>query len=264
MGRKICVVSGKGGVGKTTVTFGLGVSLAKMGYSVCLMDLDLGLNNLDSLFDLENKVVFDLTDCLEGRCRIKQALINCDFQENLYILSSAKTEIMSQISQIKLNMLINKLAGVFDFVFIDSPAGINNNFFLAVKCSDEAILVVTPHISSIRDADKVIGVIRGTDLQSVSIVINRIRGDMVTRKESLTHLQIQSLLKAQLLGVLPEYDDINIHFGKFVFKKGKSDFVTALNILANNVMKDKKDIYDYTRKYRGFTGLIRRSLKRSV
>lgn len=264
MGRKICIISGKGGVGKTTITFGLGVTLAKKRYSVCLVDLDLGLNNLDSLFNLEDKVIYDLSDCLDGRCRIKQALISCDFQENLYILSSAKTEIMSQISQLKLNMLISKLSGVFDFVLIDAPAGINNNFFLALKCSDEAVVVVTPHISSIRDAEKVIGVINGFGLQSFNIVINRVRGDLVQRKESLSHLQIQSLLKTPLLGVIPEFDDVNIQYGKILFENAKSDFVLSLNMISDNIFRDKKAVFNYTKKYKGFMGLIRRNLKRSV
>ena len=264
MGRKISVVSGKGGVGKTTITFGLGLSLAKKGFSVCLVDLDVGLNNLDMLCNIEDKVVFDLSDCLDGKCRIKQALINCDFQENLYILSSSKTEILTEISQIKLNLLIDKLAGVFDFVLIDAPAGINNNFFLAVKCSEEVILVVTPHISSIRDADKVIGVIKGLDIQSAYIVVNRIRGDMVVRKESLTHMQIQSLLNAELLGVIPESDDVNIYYGQSLFRDDKSDIKNAFELLANNLMKEKKVIFDYMKKYKGAVGFVRRNIKRSV
>ena len=264
MGRKIAVISGKGGVGKTTVTFGLGLSLAKMGQSVCLVDIDVGLNNLDMLFDVEDKIIFDLNDCLEGRCRIKQALVCCDWQENLYILSSSKSDVFTDISEIKFNMLIDKLASVFDYVLIDCPAGINRNFYLGLKTASEAVLVATPHISSIRDACKVICIIEGQQKQFDGVVINRVRGDLLVRGESLSFKQIENLLKCEIVGILPESEEINIYCGSFQNKKGKSEINIAFNMLAENIKCGGKRLYDCQKKYKGFLGFIRRNIKRSV
>lgn len=264
MGRKIAVVSGKGGVGKTTIVAGLGMALAKNGANVCLVDLDIGLNNLDILLNIENKVVYDLADCLNLRCRIKQALIQDPILQNLYILPSQKNADKSEYDLYKMKLLVEKLSGIFDFVLIDAPAGINDNFNLAISSADEALVVVTPHISSIRDADKVISVLKGASKQNIAVVVNRIRGDMVARKEMLSHMQIESLLKCPLLGVLPESDDINI-YSSFMFDKvAKGGLFLAFNMLAMNLRTDKKKIYDYDSKYKGLLGIIRRNIKRSL
>lgn len=264
MGRKIAFVSGKGGVGKTTIVAGIGIALAKSGANVCLVDFDFGLNNLDILFDVQNEVGFDIFDCLSMKCRIKQALIQDPILQNLYILTSRKTGENIQFDCFQVQALINKLAQIFDFVLIDAPAGINNSFNLAVKSADEAIVVVTPHISSLRDADKVIGALKGLKKQNIGFIVNRIRGDMVVRKEMLSHLQIENLLKIPIIGVLPESDDINIYSSFRFGKVAKGGMYVAFSTLAMNVKNDKKTIYNYDGKYRGFWGMIRRNLKRSV
>ena len=263
VGRTIAIVSGKGGVGKTTIACGLGLSLAKSGYSVCLVDLDVGLNNLDVLLGLENKVVYDLGDCIEGRCRIKQALIGDVNFENLYLLPSMRFT-KTDISYSDIKSITDKLAGVFDYVIIDAPAGTGINFEISVMACSQVIVVVTPHVASLRDADKVIGLVKGADIENISVVVNRIRGDMVARKEMLNHAQIQKLLKTQVMGVVPESDDINI-YSSFRFDKiSKSKCVTAFSLLANNLRNDKKIMFDYESKYKGLIGVIRRNLKRSV
>lgn len=263
MGRKIAVVSGKGGVGKTTIVAGIGMALAKSGANVCLVDLDVGLNNLDILFNIENKIVYDLGDCLSLRCRIKQALVQDPILQNLYILPSQKSA-EEKFDAFQMQTLVDKLAEIFDFVIVDAPAGINDNFYLAAKSTTEAIVVVTPHVSSLRDADKAIGVLKGLGRQNIACVINRIRGDMVARKEMLSHLQIESLLKIPLLGVLPESDDINIYSSFRFDRVAKGGLFLAFSTLAMNLRTDKKTIYDYDGKYRGFLGMIRRNLKRSI
>lgn len=263
MGRKIAVVSGKGGVGKTTIVAGLGMALAKSGANVCLVDLDVGLNNLDILFNIENKIVYDLGDCLSLRCRIKQALVQDPVLQNLYILPSQKSE-EEKFDCFQMQTLINKLAEIFDFVIVDSPAGINENFYLAVKSTSEAVVVVTPHVSSLRDADKVISVLKGLGKQNVCCVVNRIRGDMVARKEMLSHFQIESLLKIPLLGVLPESDEVNIYSSFHFCHAVKGGMFLAFSTLSGNLRTDKKTIYDYDGKYRGFLGAIRRAIKRSI
>ena len=263
MGRKIAVVSGKGGVGKTTVACGLALALSKNGKSVCLVDLDVGLNNLDVLLGLENKVVYDLADCLSGRCRLKQALVTGNGFENLYLLPSMRFSSV-KITPLQIKSITDKLAGVFDFVIIDAPAGAGENFELAVYGANEALVVVTPHMASLRDADKVIGLLKGFGISETSIVVNRIRGDMVARKEMLSHTQISKLLKCPIMGVIPESDDINI-YSSFKFDKiAKSKTVVAFTILVHNIKTDKKVIYDYESRYKGLIGIIRRNIKRSV
>ncbi|MBQ7466909.1 MAG: septum site-determining protein MinD [Clostridia bacterium] len=265
MGRKIAVVSGKGGVGKTTITFGLGLSLAKMGKSVCLIDLDIGLNNLDMLFGAQDKIMFDLADCIDGKCRIKQALVRHEKQENLYVLSSSKSDVFTEISELKLNLLLSKLASVFDFVLIDCPAGINRNVYLGLKSSNEALLVVTPHIASISDADKVLSVIKGFDLNFSGVIVNRVRGDMLAKGESLSHKQIAYLLKSEVVGVLPESDQINVQSGNLEYKSiNKDEILLAFDMLATNIESGRKQIFDCQKQYRGFLGMIRRNIKRSV
>lgn len=264
MGRKIAVVSGKGGVGKTTIVAGLGMALAKSGAKVCLVDLDVGLNNLDILFNVENKVVYDLLDCLSLRCRINQALIQDSTIQNLYILPSEKNAGEEKYDEFQVQALVDKLASIFDFVIVDAPAGINDNFYLAVKSTSEAFVVVTPHLSSLRDADKVIGVLKGLNVSNVCCVVNRIRGDMVARKEMLSHLQIENLLKVPLVGVLPESDEVSI-CSSFRFERiVKNDLFLAFSTLSTNLRTDEKNIFDYEKKYRGFFGMIRRKIKRSV
>ena len=263
MGRKISIVSGKGGVGKTTIACGLALALAKNGSSVCLVDLDVGLNNLDVLLNMENKVVYDIGDCLQGKCRLKQALLLDPLNENLYLLPSMRMPAEAMDDR-AVKQIVDKLASVFDYVLIDAPAGAGEIFDLSTNVASEAIVVVTPHTASIRDADKVIGILKGKAVSSVSIVVNRIRGDLVARKEMLSHTQIARLLKANLLGVVPESDEINI-YSSFKFEKiAKSSSILAFTILAHNLKSDKKVIFDYESKYKGLLGIIRRNLKRSM
>lgn len=263
MGRKIAVVSGKGGVGKTTIVCGLGISLAKKGASVCLLDLDLGLNNLDVLLGVEDKVVYDLVDCVQGNCRIKQALVNVSGYDSLYILSSYRA-INDILCLTDIKTITDKLASVFDYVLIDAPAGLGNNFDYAVCGCREAIVVVTPHIVSLRDADKVVSVLKGMEIDNISVLVNRIRGDMVAKKEMLSHQQIENLLKTNVIGVVPESDDINIYSGLKFDKLLKSNAEEVFNILSHNLKYDKKIIYDYEKKYKGFIGMLRRNIKRSI
>ena len=262
MGRIISIVSGKGGVGKTTIACGVALTLAKNGYSVCIIDLDVGLNNIDMLLNIDNKVVYDIGDYMAGRCRLKQALINDSSVENLYVLPSVRFgDELCKIIEVK--DVAKKLASVFDFVIIDAPAGVGENFENAIDSSNESIVVVTPHIASLRDADKVISKIKSAD-KPAGIVVNRIRGDMVARKEMLNHKQIEKLLKTQVLGVVPESDDINILSSLKFQKIVKTGINNVFLMLANNINQDKVVIYDYISRYKGLIGVVRRKLKRSV
>ncbi len=260
MARKIVVTSGKGGVGKTTLTALLGRKLAEAGNRVALVDVDFGLNNLDVVMGVENKVVYDIIDVIEGRCRARQALIEAPDCLNLYVMPSAHSITGSSVSGQSIKLVIDSLKS-FDYVLVDCPAGMDIGFHRAVSCSDEALVVVTPHISSIRDADKVLSVLKTYKLKSINLVINRARGDLMAGGEMLGREEITAILKLPLLGVIPEDDGIITGGDGCVKGKGQEK---AFRMLAGNLIKGTRNIYDCTKKYTGFFGSIRRSLKRKV
>lgn len=262
MARKIVVASGKGGVGKTTVTVNLGISLAELGLRVVLIDADFGLNNLDVVLGVENKVNFDLIDVIEGRCRLKQALIQTNKWKNLFVLASGNGDFATSITGQNIKLLIEKLDGVFDYILIDSPAGIDLGFHRAVSCVDEAIIVATPNLTSLRDADKVLTVLKSYKLNSIEVVVNRVRGDLILSEKMMYPEDIQKLLKTNLLGVLPEEDVVFLSSGYQLPKR--SDSFKAYKILANNLHKNSRKIFDTLNKYSGFFGSIRRSIKKSI
>lgn len=262
MARKIVVTSGKGGVGKTTLTANLGRALADLGARVVLIDVDFGLNNLDVVLGMENKIVYDMLDIVEGRCRAKQALIQDEQRKNLFVLPSGSLGVGSGVSGQQIRLIINGLDGVFDYVLIDCPAGIDIGFHRAVSCSDEAIVVVTPALTSLRDADKVISVLRSYRLNSVKLVVNRARGDLIMSEKMMMPYDIKELLKTELLGVLPEEDEVFLSGGYSL--SNRSDSHKAYKILANNLAKNTCKIYSVTDKYSGFFGSIRRSIKRGI
>lgn len=261
MGRKILITSGKGGVGKTTVACGLGRALALLNLTVCVVDGDMGLNNLDIVMNIEDKVVYDLFDCMQGRCQIKQAIVKDKNLDNLFCLPAGKRGADNEV--FSFDSIIDKLASIFDFVIVDSPAGIDQGFVQASHPCTEAFVVVTPHISSIRDAAKVLQILVSDKTKNpVKIVVNRIRGDLVCSKEMLDHKEIENLLNCECVGVLPESDTYNT-LSKLNFSKRNDDqLVQALFALAKNVSLDQKSIVDYTSKYKGVFGFFRRKFKR--
>ncbi len=253
MARKIVVTSGKGGVGKTTVCANLGIALAKKSLRVLLMDLDIGLNNLDVVMQVEDKVVFDFVDAVENRCRPGQALIQDADEPTLYIMPSCHLA-KRQISADAVKKVVNRLADSFDYVLIDCPAGIDGGFRRAVSCADEAVVVVTPHLSSVRDADKTIAQLN--DALQINIVVNRVRGDLVASGEMLSAFEVFSLLGHNPLGVIPENDDVNCNLKLHTYNK-------AFDLLANNLHGGTTQIYDCVSQYKGLFGKIKRRLKRN-
>lgn len=260
MGRKILVTSGKGGVGKTTIVAGLAYAIAKHNYSVCVVDGDMGLNNLDLIMGVENKVVYDLCDCMQGKCHIKQAIIKDENRDNLYTLSAGKSLPSNIIYSFK--FLMDKLATLFDFVIVDSPAGKDIGFKMASSACGEALVVVTPHLSSIRDASKIITILSGDESKTnINLVVNRIRGDLVVSKQMLSYKDMQKILHTKGLGVLPESDRYNIT-SAFNFAFGSKDELSnAFDILAKNLLEETDEEYDYLSKYKGIAGFIRRKLR---
>ena len=262
MARKIVITSGKGGVGKTTVTANLGLSLADKNYRVALLDIDFGLNNLDVVMGLESRVVYDISDVLEGRCRLKQALVQDKTRKNLFILPSDSLSASSFITGQNLKIIVETLSPSFDYIFLDCPAGIDVGFHRAVACADEAIVITTPGIASLRDADKVISILRSYKLDSIGLVVNRARGDLMLNNKMMSPENISSVLKIGLLGVLPEEDTVFLSSGNNLPRK--SDSFKAYSYLADAITGKKHKIFDVKSKYSGFLGSIKRSIKRSV
>lgn len=264
MARKIVITSGKGGVGKTTICANLGSMLASRGLRVAMLDVDLGLNNLDVVMGIENKVVFDIVDVIEGKCRAKQALIQDRRHPSLFVMPSAHIYTKNKVTGYGVKRVVDQLAQTFDYVLIDCPAGIDSGFHRAVFSASEALVITTPHIASIRDADKVISILNSYDLSSVNFIVNRIRGDLVLNGQMIDVKNIQQLLKVDLVGVIPDDDNISTcsMVGGAVNKK--EDSYIAFSALADSLHSGSQQMYDYTYKYRGFIGGFKRSLRKRV
>lgn len=261
MARVIVVCSGKGGVGKTTFTASVGIELAEQGNKVLLIDGDVGLNNLDLLLGLENKVNYDMLDVLDGKCRIKQALISDENIPNLHVLPSSHAVSSDDIGAKNFRTLINRLAEGFDFIFIDCPAGIEKGFHRAVSGANEAIVVTTPHISAIRDADKVVSLLSSYELNSVNLIINRARGDLIVKGEMMDTRDIARLLKLPILGVVPEDDNISIFSGFGRLADNCSKARESYAVIADNILTGRRRVLDPTRQYRGVMGKIKLLMK---
>ena len=205
--RRIVVTSGKGGVGKTTTTANLGAALAKKGRRVVLVDTDIGLRNLDLVMGVEKRIVFDLVEVIEGRCQLRQALIRDKRFESLEILPAAQTRDKTAVSEEQMDKLIGDVAKLADYVLIDCPAGIEHGFRNAVAGAREAIVVTTPEVSAIRDADRVVGKLRerGTPFQ---LIINRIRPEMVKSGEMMSVEDVSEILGGIVLGVIPDDEEV--------------------------------------------------------
>lgn len=214
MGEVIVITSGKGGVGKTTTTANLGTGLTKLGYKVAVVDADIGLRNLDVVMGLENRIVYDIVDVVEGVCRLKQALIKDKRFEGLYLLPAAQTRDKNAINPEQMQKLTNELKESFDYVLIDCPAGIEQGFKNAIAGADKAIVVTTPEISAVRDADRIIGLLEAAELTEPKLIINRIRVDMVKKGDMMNIDDMIDILAIDLIGVIPDDETIVISTNK--------------------------------------------------
>jgi septum site-determining protein MinD len=209
--RVVVVTSGKGGVGKTTASANIGTGLARLGYSVVLIDTDIGLRNLDILMGLENRIVYNIIDVVEGRCKLAQALVKDKRLPNLSLLPAAQTRDKSALSEVQMAELIGELRQRADFVLVDSPAGIEQGFMNAVVAADEAIVVCNPEMSSIRDADRIIGLLETKEnVSHYKLVINRVRPGMMKSNDMMDIDDVLDILNIKLLGMVPEDQDIII------------------------------------------------------
>jgi len=205
-GRTIVITSGKGGVGKTTATANIGTGLAMRGHRVVVIDTDIGLRNLDVIMGLENRIVYDLVNVIEGSCKLHQAMIHDKSKHELYLIPAAQTREKACIEPEQLRELCAKLENEFDYVLMDCPAGIEQGFKNAVAAASEAILVTTPEVSSIRDADRVIGLLEASDLHRPKLIINRINPAMVRQGNMMDQRDIVDLLAVDIIGLVPVDD----------------------------------------------------------
>lgn len=210
MSQVIVITSGKGGVGKTTTTANIGTGLALAGKKVVLIDTDIGLRNLDVVMGLENRIVYDLVDVVEGTCRIKQALIKDKRYEGLYLLPAAQTRDKSAVKPQQMIKLCEELREEFDVILIDCPAGIEQGFKNAIAGADKAIVVTTPEVSAVRDADRIIGLLEANELRNPKLLINRVRVDLVKRGDMMNIDDIIDILAIDLIGVVPDDEKIII------------------------------------------------------
>lgn len=206
----IVVTSGKGGVGKTTTTANVGTGLAKQGKKVCLIDTDIGLRNLDVVMGLENRIVYNLVDVVEGSCRVKQALIRDKRNPGLYLMPSAQTRDKSAVSPGQMIKVIEHLREQFDYILLDCPAGIEQGFQNAIAGADRALVVTTPEVSAIRDADRIIGLLEANGMKQMDLVINRLRMDMVKKGDMMSANDVVDILAVPLLGIVPDDENVVI------------------------------------------------------
>lgn len=204
----LTITSGKGGVGKTTTTANLATALASLGQKVVCIDSDIGLRNLDVVMGLENRIVYDLVDAVEGQCRLSQAMIRDRRFPNLHLIPAAQTRDKTAITPTDMVNLCNELSSEVDWIIIDSPAGIESGFRNALAPSDEVLVVTNPEVSAVRDADRIIGIVEAEEKGSVRLIINRINMAMVKRGDMLSADDVVELLAIPLIGIIPEDESV--------------------------------------------------------
>ncbi|NVB85527.1 MAG: septum site-determining protein MinD [Kofleriaceae bacterium] len=252
MGRAIVITSGKGGVGKTTTTANLGAALAQLGNSVVLVDADIGLRNLDVVMGLENRIVYHLVDAVRGKCTVQKALIKDRRLDNLWILPASQTDDKDAVTPDDMRKLVVDLKAQYDFVLIDCPAGIEQGFKNAIAGADEAIVVATPEVSSIRDADRVVGLLAAADVPA-RLIVNRISPNLVKKGDMLSQADVIEILALDLLGAIPLDDQVIATTNKGVpaVLEGKSlaakQFINIAKKLAGLEVEASESVGFFTR-----------------
>lgn len=245
MSEVIVVTSGKGGVGKTTSTANIGAALARMNKKVVLVDTDIGLRNLDVVMGLENRIIYNLVDVIEGNCRPKQALIKDRHYPSLYLLPSAQTRDKSAVTPEQMLKLTDSLSQIFDYIILDCPAGIEQGFRNAIAPANRAVVVTTPEVSAIRDADRIIGLLETNGIKKIDLIVNRIRMDMVRRGEMMSAQDVIDILAVNLIGVIPDEESVVIasNHGDSVVGSDTTAGLAYLNI-ARRIMGETVPLID--------------------
>jgi septum site-determining protein MinD len=258
----VTITSGKGGVGKTTATANLAAALAASGQKVVCIDADIGLRNLDVVLGLENRIVYDLVDVVEGRCRLRQAMIRDKRLPELYLIPAAQTRDKSAISPSDMVRLCDELRPEVDWIMIDSPAGIERGFRNAIAPSDIVLVITNPEVSAVRDADRIIGMVEAEEKGPARLVINRIRADMVRREDMLSPDDVLELLAVELVGVVPEDENVilSTNRGLPIALDGKSKAGQAFRNIARRLQGEEVPFVQVNEQG-GFFGRLSRLIR---
>jgi septum site-determining protein MinD len=255
--RIITITSGKGGVGKTTLTANLASALAIRGNRVVAIDADIGLRNLDVVMGLENRIVYDLVDVVEGTCRLRQAMIRDKRQEGLFLLPAAQKRDKMAVTPEDMRALVAQLEADFDFVLVDSPAGIERGFQNAIAAANEVIIITTPEVSAVRDADRIIGLVEAAEKAMPKLVINRLKPEMVRQGDMLSTEDVLEILGISLLGIVPEDENIIVSTNRGIPAAYDSNSLagTSFHNIARRMMGEQVPLQPIAER-QGFLGRI--------
>ena len=261
MSRIIVITSGKGGVGKTTVTANLGMAIARSGHRVALVDADFGLRNLDLLLGLENRVVYTAVEVLAGQCRLEQALVKDKRQEGLVLLPAAQSRSKDAVTPNQMKKLLSVLSEKYEYVLVDCPAGIETGFQNAIAAASEALVVTTPEIAAVRDADRVVGLLEAQGIKRIHLIVNRLKPAMVQAEQMMSVQDVQELLAIPLIGVVPDDERVIVSSNRgepLVLAENLSLPGIAINNIARRLEGDKVPFLDLMAEQDNLLNRIRR------
>ncbi len=267
MSRIIVITSGKGGVGKTTCTANLGMALAKRGRQVAVVDADFGLRNLDLLLGLENRIVYTAVEVLSGECRLEQAIVKDKRQPRLVLLPAAQNRMKDAIAPEQMTQLVDMLTSKYDYILIDSPAGIEGGFQNAIAPAKEAVIVTTPEISAVRDADRVIGLLEANGIRRISLIVNRIRPHMVQADEMMSVEDVEEILAISLIGIIPDDEKVIMSTNRgepLVLSETPSNAGIAFDNIARRLEGEKVEFLNLNPVREGFFGRLRKLLSAKI
>jgi septum site-determining protein MinD len=261
MSRIIVITSGKGGVGKTTTTANLGTALAKRGRKVAVIDADFGLRNLDLLLGLENRVVYTAVDVLAGQCRLEQALVKDKRQPNLVLLPAAQNRTKDAVTPDQMRQIINAMSQAYQYILVDCPAGIEMGFQNAIAAAREALIVTTPEIAAVRDADRVIGLLEANNIKKTRLIINRIRPAMMEANDMMSVEDVQEILAIPLIGIVPDDERVIVSTNKgepLVMAEHLSAAGLAFNNIARRLEGEPVEFLNFSTDKNGIFGKLRK------
>ncbi|MEB3826291.1 septum site-determining protein MinD [Phormidium sp. CCY1219] len=267
MSRIIVITSGKGGVGKTTTTANIGMALAKRGHTVAVVDADFGLRNLDLLLGLENRIVYTAVEVIAGHCRLEQALVKDKRQPQLALLPAAQNRMKDAVTPAQMKQIVSELVDKFDFILVDCPAGIEMGFQNAIAAAEEAIIVTTPEIAAVRDADRVVGLLEAHDVKKINLVVNRLKPAMVESNDMMSVEDVQEILAINLLGIIPDDERVIVSTNRgepLVLSDNLSMAGVAFDNIARRLEGEKVDFLDLRVPQENFFTWLRKKLSAKI